>query len=514
MLEIGQEDIEDRISRDNPWWQKGSQYQLSIDNMPFRDYFDTFYSISTNFNIKRATVLMGPRRVGKTVMLYQLIKKALQSGIGQNQIMYVSIDTPVYTGLGLEKFVNILTQRSLFSEDKPSLVIFDEVQYLKGWERHLKDLVDSYPNIKFVVSGSAAAALRLRSRESGAGRFTDFQLPPLTFAEFIRFVGEYDKLISKNIIKISGNIEYEDFEAVNINELNDKFIQYLNYGGYPEAVFNEDIRSNADQFVRNDIIDKVLLKDLPVLYGITNVQELNAIFTHIAFNTGHEIALDALSSRSGLSKPSIRKYIEYLESAFLIKRIAKVNEKGKPFLRESAFKAYLTNPSMRAALFAPVESSNHRLIGHLAEAAMFSQWAHYPSNTALYYSRWRDRRNDTDMEVDMIFAQGPEMRPAWADEIKWSNKPFNNPRSELKGIINFAKRNENSISNIQCTTKTIRGFKTIDGVDIIFEPTSLCCFQIGHDAVKQSIKDRLLKSQARYPHAVLHSVPNINTNLP
>ena len=62
---------------------------------------------------------------------------------------------------------------------------FDEVQYLKEWENYLKTMVDSYHDTKFVVSGSAAAALMRKSQESGAGRFTDFVLPPLTFAEFI-----------------------------------------------------------------------------------------------------------------------------------------------------------------------------------------------------------------------------------------------------------------------------------------------------------------------------------------
>lgn len=59
-------------------------------------------------------------------------------------------------------------------------MFFDEIQYLKSWEVHLKALVDRYPNLKFVASGSAAAALRLKSNESGAGRFTEFLLPPLT----------------------------------------------------------------------------------------------------------------------------------------------------------------------------------------------------------------------------------------------------------------------------------------------------------------------------------------------
>ena len=64
-------------------------------------------------------------------------------------------------------------------------VFFDEIQYMKNWETHLKSLVDTRANIKAVVSGSAAAALKLKSDESGAGRFTDILLPPLTFYEYL-----------------------------------------------------------------------------------------------------------------------------------------------------------------------------------------------------------------------------------------------------------------------------------------------------------------------------------------
>ena len=63
------------------------------------------------------------------------------------------------------------------------MLFLDEIQYLADWERHLKAFVDTHPGVKCAVSGSAAAALRLKSIESGAGRFTDFLLPPLTFHE-------------------------------------------------------------------------------------------------------------------------------------------------------------------------------------------------------------------------------------------------------------------------------------------------------------------------------------------
>jgi len=71
-------------------------------------------------------------------------------------------------------------------------------------------------------------------------------------------------------------------------------------------------------------LDKVLLRDLPQLYGIKDIQELNSLFTLLAFNTAEEVALEPLSKRSGVGKQTIQKYIEYLEAAFLIKRVFRV----------------------------------------------------------------------------------------------------------------------------------------------------------------------------------------------
>ena len=74
------------------------------------------------------------------------------------------------------------------------------------------------------------------------------------------------------------------------------------------------VRKNYAQYVGNDIIEKVLNADLPALYGISDITELKRLFTLLAYNTGKEINVDQLSQIAGISKPTIKKYIEYLLS--------------------------------------------------------------------------------------------------------------------------------------------------------------------------------------------------------
>jgi hypothetical protein len=462
MHAISTEDIRMRIQRDNPWWSN-PHFKIPEAGFRRRVYYKLFQSLATNLEIRRATILLGPRRVGKTVIIKQLISELIAGGQNSQSILYTSIDAPVFSGISLEKFIELMPA---LPPDESRYVIFDEIQYLKDWEIHLKDLVDSYPSIKFIATGSAAAALRLKSRESGAGRFSEFMLPPLTFYEFIQFIDEESQLID-----ISND---HRFVVRNINLLNNRFVDYLNFGGYPEAVLNLEIRNNSEQFIRNDIIDKVLLKDLPSLYGINEIQVLNKLFSFLAYNAGNEASLENISTVSGLTKPTIRKYIDYLESAFLIIKLSTVDENCRTMKRERNFKIYLNNPSMRAALFAPVDPEDSVSIGHLAESAVFSQWQHARSFRQLRYSRWRSG------EVDIVYLDTADDKPFWIGEVKWSDRTADPTSDDLKGIKALLKKHDSIISGF-VTTKTISRTFEIQGREIRLIPTALYCYTVGRN---------------------------------
>ena len=98
---------------------------------------------------------------------------------------------------------------------------------MREWEIHLKSLVDSFPSCRFVGTGSAALALRLKSTESGAGRFSNYILPPLSFAEYLMFIEKEDELIETNNHD-SGDSGYpskkHEFVSKDIDQLNEIFI--------------------------------------------------------------------------------------------------------------------------------------------------------------------------------------------------------------------------------------------------------------------------------------------------
>jgi predicted AAA+ superfamily ATPase len=463
MLQISQQDIDKRLSFDNPWWAADGEIASSYRDLPRRSYFDPFFHLVNTREVRRAIILLGPRRVGKTVILHQTISELLKQGTPGNSILFLSLETPIYTDTGLETFVLGFIEHFGHTRESPLTIIFDEIQYLKDWEVHLKSLVDSYPAIRFIASGSAAAALRLKSRESGAGRFTEFLLPPLTFAEYLFFVGKEETLI---------RLEGGEFVANDIEALNREFVAYLNIGGYPEAVFNPSIRDDTTRFIKSDIIDKVLLRDLPQLYGIRDIQELNRLFTTLAYNTGNEVSLEELSKSSGVAKATLSRYLEYLEAAFLIRRVHRIDQNARHFQRATAFKIYLTNPSMRAALFgAPAEDD--QTMGAIAETALYAQWFHDPQIIEhLYYARWKKG------EIDIVSLDPKTQRPAWATEVKWSDRSASDP-GEL-GNLSFFKKIHPSMTLCEITTRTYRGEgKLRDGTPVTFVPTSIAVYTVG-----------------------------------
>lgn len=472
---INTEIIIESMKSENIWWIAGK-----IDNfysaMNNRLYLNSFLNLINDIEIRRAVVLMGPRRVGKTVLMQHAISKLIDDGIDFRKIILINIDNPLYINKGLEELFKIAIKASNMQNIDGAFVFFDEIQYLPNWEVHLKVLVDKYHYTKFVVSGSAAAALKYKSNESGAGRFTEFLLPPVTFYEYIH-LKNLNHLIKNEDLRLNG-LNDKFFSTFDIKQLNKHFIDYINFGGYPEIIFSEKMQSNPALFIKSDIIDKVLLRDLPSLYGINDVHELNAFFATLTYYTGNEVSIETLSQSSGVGKVTLKKYLDYLESAYLIKVINRIDDSAKHFQRLNFFKVYLTNPSIRSAFFSPIDYFD-KVIGNMVENAIFFQRLQKESEIPRY-ARWS--RGNSNGEVDMVGLNQSNLKPAWVVEMKWSNRYFENPK-ELRSLIYFCKKND--IINPIVTTIDIFGKREIDGIAINYIPSSIFAYTLGYNTIMQ-----------------------------
>ena len=163
--------VQEYLADTNPWWIAGRGIDTELLAWPKRAYFPALMRLVRAIDVRRAVVVIGPRRVGKTVMLTQAIQSLIDSGVPGSHIMMAQMDVPLFSGQTLDSLVKVFVDIHRLRVDdaqQPLYIFFDEIQYLKDWEVHLKVLVDTYKGVRFVATGSAAAALRMKSRESGA----------------------------------------------------------------------------------------------------------------------------------------------------------------------------------------------------------------------------------------------------------------------------------------------------------------------------------------------------------
>lgn len=468
MLPIDRNAIAQRLRLDNPWWT--GPYDDPSAHWPRRAHYTALAQLVRQ-PVQRALVLLGARRVGKTTLLRQLIAD-VNSARDLGPVLFASVDAPTYSGLSLEELLRLFQELHPHEAQAPRLVVFDEIQYLRDWERHLKDLVDRHPRTRFIASGSAGAALKRKSTESGAGRFTDFELPPLTFAEYLEFSGTMEEVV---------DLTPPRPHATDLARLGELFVEYVNVGGYPEVVRNESIRSDMERFVRNDIVQKVLLQDLPTLYGITNIPELNKLFSTVAYNSGQLISLEGLSTSSGITKATIGRYLDYLEAAFLIVRLRRVDDSARRLQRERNFKVFLANPSMRAALFGPV-SGDGEAMGPLAETALITQYLHAPLFRDLCFARWAHG------EVDLLRVDPVRQKPIWALDVKWSDRTYQSAEA-WKGLTDLARAH--GLDTVYMTSRTRTSVEIRNGIRRVVMPLPVLCFEIGRLAASQELlRDR------------------------
>ena len=239
----------------------------------------------------------------------------------------------------------------------------------------------------------------------------------------------------------------------------------------------------------------MLLRDLPGLYGISDTRELNALFATLVFHTGQEVSLDGLSQHSQVARNTLKKHLEYLEAAFLVKIVRRIDENARRFRRMNFFKVYATNPSLRTALYGPLQEDDP-LMGCLVETGVLAQWFH--SSFTPYYARWRAG------EVDLVFLD-PMGRPEWAQEIKWSDRCVDS-RDELLPLLEFMAKHGLNYGGITTRTRPAPGtsgaMRRIDQRTVVFmKPSSYECLRIGAMMFEQSSGTETLRRRMLFNDA-------------
>ncbi len=390
------------LSAYNPWWKSGAVNPL------FRKHYKrfAFYEAMKKLNrsdMRRTVILTGTRRVGKTTIQYQMINELLENGVSPQKIVFISLDHPM---LKLSAFNDILEcyHENIYA-NQDVYYFFDEVQYACDWDKWLKTIYDMQPETHVVATGSASPALIRGNQESGAGRTTVIQVPTLSFYEYCELLSTQKPELEKNL-KVTSFLNMTHDERIKImlklSDVQRHFIRYLQVGGFPElALADNDLL--AQQIMREDVVDKVLKRDLPSLYNIRNATELERIFLYLCNVSSEIVSIEAITKElQGVSRPTVENYIRYLESANLIYQSWPVDMDGKKVLKASP-KIYIADAAIRNAVLMDDELlTNPAEMGKLVETAVYKSVAafYYQKATSIGYYRGGKKDKEIDIVVE------------------------------------------------------------------------------------------------------------------
>ena len=386
----------------NPWWSSGVVNKYFAKEYKRFAYFEAMKRIDDE-SIRRNVVLTGARRVGKTTILYQMIEELLNRGVPAQKILFISLDHPMLKLAGVNEVLECYHENVYAGKDV--YYFFDEVQYATDWDAWLKTIYDIQPETKVVSTGSASPVLARGSKESGVGRWTVIQVPTLSFYEYCSLIGVGDldldpALKPTQLLRLS---QHERTQIMNkLAPIQDHFNRYLQVGGFPELALAKD-DSFAEQIMREDVVDKVLKRDLPSLYNIRNATELERIFLYLCNVSSDIVAIDAMTKElNGVSRQTVQNYIEYLESANLIYTSYPVSMGGKQVLKAKP-KIYIADAAIRNAVLMDSDVlSNPTEMGKMVETSVYKHVAafYYPKATSVGYYRGGSKDKEIDVVVD------------------------------------------------------------------------------------------------------------------
>lgn len=390
------------LSAYNPWWKTGSVNPKLTRTYKRFAFYEAMKRIDQT-DIRRTVVLTGTRRVGKTTIQYQMIETLLDRGVSPQKIVFVSMDHPM---LKLSDFNDILEcyHENVYAE-QDVFYFFDEIQYAQDWDKWLKTIYDMQPDTQIVATGSASPALVKGNQESGAGRWSVIQVPTMSFYEYCELLNLDRPNLPKNL-KVTAMLRMSQQERTRImmqlSKVQNHFTRYLQVGGFPElALADNDIM--AQQIMREDVVDKVLKRDLPSLYNIRNATELERIFLYLCNVSSEIVSIEAIAKElSGVSRPTVENYIQYLESANLIYQSWPINMAGKKVLKASP-KIYIADAAIRNAVLMDESMLTDPVqMGKVVETAVFKHVAafYYQQATSVGYFRGGKRGKEIDIVVD------------------------------------------------------------------------------------------------------------------
>ena len=395
------------LLRQNPHWRDEAMETFEFK----RDYYT---QIIDNMRFPQIIALVGLRRIGKTVLIKQVMKELFQK-VDKLNIGYISFDDKDFQKYEIaDELINYFLT---FSNAKQKRYLFlDEIQKIPDWPDLLKNLYDTEKNIKIIVSGSSSLEMK-EYKETLAGRIITIALPIFTFSEFVRYFGLKSTISAEGLMReydLNCLVEKEKYSAL--------FESYLAKGAFPELL---DISDDTfiKRYIKESIVEKVIA-DISRFIKPRREDIVNDMMVIFSRNTARLFEINNVAGALGIDRNATANYINTLKSTYLIKVDYNYTKSAAKRTRLSK-KAYIAHSSISLAMLdypldiTGVDGSD---MGHLIETTI----ANSLDNTGFW-------RTSQKQEVDIVI-QNPIPIPV---EVKYRKHIG---KGDLKGILKFMEK--------------------------------------------------------------------------
>ncbi len=414
-----------------------------MDNYSKRDIFD---EVAAHLGKKEITVIIGPRRAGKTVLLEQLRDYLKESKQAEPGFIY-------YFNLDILKDRQIFQNQTDFIEfiksraGKEKIYVFiDEAQKIPEAGIFFKGVYDSELPVKLVLTGSSNLEIRSKIHESLAGRKRVFNLLPFSFGEIVRLK---NPVVFNLIDKSEKLIEYDKKELENI------FLEYCLFGGYPQVVLENKV--NDKKAMLEEIFTSYVEKDIIGFLKVENESNFTKLVRLLAGQIGNLITFSELASLVGTDRYTIERYVSNLEKTFVIQILKPFYTNSRQEVVKSPKVYFIDNGIRNLALDRldkKIEEREDK--GALIENAILKELLILSRQ---YYFQLRFWRSKQKAEVDFILEKGKEIVPI---EIK-SNLASDKLESSFSGFIKRYGPKNGLAVNLK-----FQGQRNVGGTQVLF----------------------------------------------
>ena len=223
-----------------------------------------------------ALIISGIRRCGKSTLLFQLLRERYPRAV------YLNFDDPRLYDFSMDDFVKL---DELIKGIESPVLMFDEIQLIKGWERYVRQKLDE--NFQVFVTGSNASLLSRELGSSLTGRHINKELFPFSYTEYCRFR--------------------------NLTPCAETTLLYTKEGGFPEY------QKQKNDEILTSLLDDIIIRDIAVRYNIRDVRTLQRLTLYLLSNIGNLVTGNKLKASFGItSATTILEYFSHLEQSYLL----------------------------------------------------------------------------------------------------------------------------------------------------------------------------------------------------